>query len=466
MPSSDRIPHVHFIGAGPGDPELITLKAQRLIAEADVIVYAGSLVNPLVLAHARPGVAIYDSASMKLAEQVAVMADAATAGKTVARLHTGDPALYGAILEQMRGLDRLSVRYDVVPGVSSAFAAAAALQIEYTVPGDTQTVIFSRVGGKTAVPEPEQLRELASHRTSLVLFLSTGMIGKVVDELQAAGYGLETPVAVVSRASWPDELIVRGTLADIAAACEAAEITHQALIVVSPALRPEARGAAAHDSYLYGAAQEQPGRMNGPAIVALTRGGSETGARLQTLLPESVLYSPARFLSPIQTGRADIIPYSTSVRQVLQDAFAGHGALIAIMSTGIVVRDLAPLLRSKHADPAVVVVDERGRHAISLLSGHKGGGNALAERVAALLGATPVLTTSSDVNELPPLDLIGDAAGWRLASGASMAAVSAALVNGETLGVVQEAGTESWWPETRPTHLVRYPSLEALAGAG
>jgi precorrin-4 C11-methyltransferase len=456
---------VHFIGAGPGDPELITLKARRLIADAAVVIYAGSLVNPQVLAHARAGAEIYDSATMKLAEQIEVMAATVAQGRSVARLHTGDPALYGAILEQMRSLDRVDIPYDIVPGVSSAFAAAAALGIEYTVPGDTQTVILTRMAGKTAVPERERLRDLAAHRTSLVLFLSAGMIGQVVDELRAAGYSADTPIAVVARASWPDELVVRGTLADIARRSEAAEITHQALIIVSPALQLQAGGATAHDSFLYGAAQQELVRGSSIAIVALTRGGSETGSRLHRLLPGSVLCLPERFLATAQPGDGQVLPYTTSVRQALQEAFGTHNALIAIMSTGIVVRDLAPLLRSKHADPAVVVVDERGQHAISLLAGHKGGGNELARRVAALLGATPVITTASDLNELPALDLIGQPGGWRLAEAGAMTLVSATLVNGEALGAVQDAGDETWWPDPLPANLSRYPSLEALAVA-
>ncbi|MEW5960526.1 MAG: cobalt-precorrin-4/precorrin-4 C(11)-methyltransferase, partial [Chloroflexota bacterium] len=171
---------VYFIGAGPGDPELLTLKAQRLIARADVIIYAGSLVNPAVLDHARPDAERHNSAGMNLAEQVAVMAAAVRQGQLVARLHTGDPAIYGATLEQMRELDRRRIPYAVVPGVSSAFAAAAVLGIEFTVPGDTQTVIFTRLSGRTPVPETEALPDLAAHRTSLVIFLSAGMIGQVV----------------------------------------------------------------------------------------------------------------------------------------------------------------------------------------------------------------------------------------------------------------------------------------------
>ena len=480
--------HIYFIGAGPGDPELITLKAQKLIAAADVIIYAGSLVNPAILAHARPEAISHNSAAMTLSEQIEVMQVAVSKGHRVARLHTGDPSIYGAILEQMRELDKLGISYTVVPGVSSAFAAAAALGIEFTVPGDTQTVILTRLAGRTPVPDTERLRDLAAHRTSMAIFLSAGMAAGVVAELTAAGYRPDTPVAVVFRASWPDQLVIRGTLADIAARVEQAEITHHALIIVSPALKPDSRSESAPDSHLYGAALAQVDRRPTTAIISLTRAGAQTGLRLQQLLPNATLYAPARFLHPPPTHppnqptslrsqptnhpttqppnhSSTIIPYTTSVRQTLQSAFQEHAALVCIMATGIVVRDLAPLLRSKHSDPAVVVVDEKGEHAISLLSGHKGGANALARQVAGLLGGTAILTTASDGQGLPAIDLLGREDGWVISRGDQLTAVSAALVNGEPVGLFQEAGDESWRPDPLPPNLTRYPSLAALQQA-
>ena len=455
---------VYFVGAGPGDPELLTLKARQLIAQADVIIYAGSLVNPAVLRYARPDAEIHNSAGMKLARQIALMRTAVESGQAVVRLHTGDPTFYSAIMEQMRELDKTDIPYRVIPGVSSASAAAAALGVELTLPGGTQTVIFTRLAGRTPVPDTEALRRLAAHRSSLVIFLSVGMIEQVVDELRVAGYDEDTPVAVVYRASWPDELIVRGTLADIAARVQAAEITHQALIIVSPALSPWAKESVPN-SYLYGAALQQPERRNAPAIIALTRPGTETGRRLHRLLPGSWLYAPARFLEPEEQDKQGIVPYSVSVRQALQRAFREHNALICIMASGIVVRELAPLLRSKHTDPAVVVLDQQGRYAVSLLSGHEGGANRLARQVANLLGGTAVLTTASDVLGLPPLDLLGQKEGWALRRGEQLAALSAALVNGVPVGVVQEAGDEGWWPDPIPANLRRYPSLAALQEA-
>ncbi len=220
-----------FLGAGPGDPELLTLKGRRLLDAADVVVYAGSLVNPALLDGVRAE--IHDSAGMTLDEVLAVLIAAWRAGRKAVRLHTGDPSLYGAIREQMQRLDREGITYEVVPGVSSAFAAAAALKAELTVPEITQTVIFTRIGGRTAVPEAESLRRLAAVRASMCIFLSAGMMEQVVAELLAGGCPPDTPAAVVEKASWPEQHIVRGTLADIAA--KAAGIRKTAMILVSAA---------------------------------------------------------------------------------------------------------------------------------------------------------------------------------------------------------------------------------------
>lgn len=223
---------IHFIGAGPGDPDLITVKGRKLIAEADVIIYAGSLVNPQVLDVAKPEAEIYDSAGMTLPEVIAVMKEQTANGKQVVRVHTGDPSVYGAHREQMAELDRLGISYDVVPGVSSFQAAAAALKREYTLPGISQTVILTRMEGRTAVPEREQIEALAAHQTTMVIFLSVGQITELTGRLQQGGYPADTPVAVVYKASWEDEKIVVGTLTDIAGKVQEAGIRKTALVTV------------------------------------------------------------------------------------------------------------------------------------------------------------------------------------------------------------------------------------------
>lgn len=223
---------IHFIGAGPGDPELLTIKGKRLIDEADVIVYAGSLVNPEVLAGAKEGAEIHDSAYMDLDQVIEVMSAAERQGKKVVRVHTGDPAVYGAHREQMDRLDELGIEYDVVPGVSSFLATAAVLKSEYTLPDVSQTVILTRMEGRTPVPPKEKLEDLARHHATMIIFLSAGFMDELSSKLIAGGYEPETPVAVVYKATWPDQMIVRGTLADIAGKVREAGITRTALTVV------------------------------------------------------------------------------------------------------------------------------------------------------------------------------------------------------------------------------------------
>lgn len=227
---------VSFVGAGPGDSELITVKGRRLLGEADVIIYAGSLVNPALLSIAKEKAEIYNSAGMTFDEVVGVMEQAAAAHKYVVRLHTGDPSLYGAIKEQMDALKKRKIAYEVVPGVSSFLAAAAALECEYTLPDVSQTVIITRLEGRTSVPPSESLTSLAAHKTTMCIFLSVHMLERVVEQLLAGGYPLDTPIAIVQKASWPEQQILSGTLEDIAAKASEAEIDRTAMIVVGKCL--------------------------------------------------------------------------------------------------------------------------------------------------------------------------------------------------------------------------------------
>lgn len=221
---------VYFIGAGPGAPDLITVRGNRIIKKAECIIFAGSLVNPALFDGLRTP--IYDSSKMHLDEIIAVMVEHAENGNIIARVHTGDPCLYGAIAEQMERLDTLGIKYEVVPGVSSAFGAAATLQTELTLPELTQTVILTRRGGRTPVPEKEQLSLLAQHSSTMIIFLSVGMIDEVVKDLKSGGLTEDTPVAVVMRASWKDEKVVRGTLLDIGRKVAGEGIKKTALICV------------------------------------------------------------------------------------------------------------------------------------------------------------------------------------------------------------------------------------------
>ncbi|MBK5276653.1 MAG: precorrin-4 C(11)-methyltransferase [Desulfuromonadales bacterium] len=233
---------VSFVGAGPGAADLITIRGARLLRHADVVIFAGSLVDRQLVKRYAANADVYDSAGMTLSEVLAVMADAVAAEKSVVRLHTGDPSIYGAIQEQMEALDELGIEYQVVPGVTSAFAAAAALKQELTLPEVSQTVIFTRVEGRTPVPENEQLGRIAAIGATLVIYLSVGMIEKVVEQLLQGAYTPQTPAAIVCRASWDDEQIIRGTLADIAVKVREAGIDRQALIVVGDVLAARREG--------------------------------------------------------------------------------------------------------------------------------------------------------------------------------------------------------------------------------
>ena len=229
---------VYLVGAGPGDPELITVKGQRIVNEADIIIYAGSLVNKAIIGGHKSDAEIFNSASMTLDEVIAVIERGTKENKKIARVHTGDPSIYGAIREQMDRLDKLKIPFEVVPGVSSFVASAAALKKEFTLPDVSQTVILTRLEGRTPVPEKEKLEDLASHQASMAIFLSVQMIDDVVRRL-TTHYSPKTPVAVVQRATWDDQKIVLGTLENIAEKVKSEKITKTAQILVGDFLGDE-----------------------------------------------------------------------------------------------------------------------------------------------------------------------------------------------------------------------------------
>ena len=233
---------VYFIGAGPGDKELITIKAVNVIKKADVIIYAGSLVNKDILDYAeKKDVKIYNSAHLTLEETDNIIKKAVKNKKIVARIHTGDPSIYGAILEQMVLLDEASIKYEIIPGVSSAFAASAAIKAEYTIPEVSQTVIFTRIEGKTPVPEKEKLENIAQIGATLILFLSVSLIEKVKTALLKGSYTEDTPVIIAKRVSWPDEEIIYTTIKDMVKKVKEANIKKTALILVGEVFKKEYR---------------------------------------------------------------------------------------------------------------------------------------------------------------------------------------------------------------------------------
>jgi len=223
---------VHFVGAGSGAADLITLRGKALLETADVVIYAGSLVSPELLGYTRPDCKICNSAEMTLDQVIQVMETAENSGLTTVRLHTGDPCIYGAVREQMDRLEELGIAYDVCPGVSSFCGAAAALKAEYTLPEVSQTVILTRMAGRTPVPDSESIESLAAHNATMVIFLSTGMLEELSRRLIKGGYSADTPVAIVYKATWPEEKVCRCTVATLAQTAKENRITKTALITV------------------------------------------------------------------------------------------------------------------------------------------------------------------------------------------------------------------------------------------
>ncbi len=227
---------VHFVGAGPGAPDLITLRGKKFLEQADVIIYAGSLVNPQLLDYAKEGCAIYDSAKMTLEEVLDVMRQAEKDGKTTVRLHTGDPCIYGAIREQMDALDEYGIKYDSCPGVSSFCGAASALDLEYTLPDISQSVIITRMAGRTPVPDKESIESFAAHQATMVVFLSTSMLEELSERLVAGGYTKDTPAAIVYKATWDDQETYVCTVGTLAQTAKEHNITKTALMIIGDAV--------------------------------------------------------------------------------------------------------------------------------------------------------------------------------------------------------------------------------------
>jgi precorrin-4 C11-methyltransferase len=398
-----------FVGAGPGDPDLITVKGKKAVKEADLILYAGSLVPDAVLKWADSAAVRINTASLAFDEIIARMCEAHSRGQRVVRLHSGDPCLYGAIGEQIAELERRSVSYEVIPGVTAALAAAAAMGHEYTLPGVAQTLILTRMPGRTNVPEAESLKGLAAHKTSMAIYLSISMVREVAGILGEA-YGDDAPAVVAYRVSRPDEEIIRTTIKDLPGVVRNKGITRQALIIVGKALKVRETGLRER-SKLYdkkfshgfreGTRQSPKARTSQYAIWAITPGGMTLARQVMKGLDGVDLHLSDRLAGDEVSGLQ-----FKSLKVKLAESFNQYKGHIFIMATGIVVRMIVSLIRDKTVDPAVVVLDEKAGHCISLLAGHLGGANALARQIGEIVGAEPVITTATDVNDLPSIDLI------------------------------------------------------------
>lgn len=514
---------VHFVGAGPGAPDLITVRGRALLCAADVVIYAGSLVNPALLSCVKDSCRVLDSARMTLPEMIAALQDAERAGLTTVRLHSGDPSVYGAIREQMRELDRLGISYDVTPGVTAFCAAAASLKTELMIPGASQSVTITRAGGRTPVPERESIRSYAAHRAVLALYLSSAKAEDVRRELLTGGYPETTPVSVVYKASWPEEKVIRSTVRDFPQRMREAEITETAVILVGDALgRPEqsagaeaagtaaeaagaaaagteaeAAGAAAADAVpeapaasagttaadaapeaSAAAAETTSADTASEASAAAAREAGGTAEKKTPAEPSSFLYSPnfttgfreaerkrfvfigcsteaCRLMRRAEQAVRDQEPETEVIPLVKAEGVTGYdprsitdltGAyfrsadlIVYFGAAGIAVRAIAPFVRSKAEDPAVLAVDEQGCFCISLLSGHIGKANAYAEQFAALLGAEPVITTATDLEGKFAVDLFAASHGLKLRETGRIKNISAAVLRGEVIPVWKDA---------------------------
>jgi cobalamin biosynthesis protein CbiG len=332
----------------------------------------------------------------------------------------------------MNILKKERITYEVIPGVTSAFAAAAALKKEFTVPGFSQTLIITRRAGRTPVPERESLTDLAAHRASMAIFLSTSMIDETIRELIKGGYPPDTPVAVVSRASWPEETVIRGTLASIAAKVKTAHIKRQAVILVGDAIG-DARGERSRlydGEFAHGFRDARIKRRAGPAVIAVTAHGMAIGKQILRAMKQAHLFIPASF-NKYKDSR---ISCYANLEQEMSILFKTYRKIICIMAAGIAVRMVAPYLKSKWEDPAVVVMDDQGKNIISLLSGHWGGANELTRDLAQLLGGHRVITTASDTRGLPALDVMIKELGADDFSKQKLKKIQAAMIAGQPVG--------------------------------
>ncbi|MDR1481397.1 MAG: precorrin-4 C(11)-methyltransferase [Synergistaceae bacterium] len=471
MVSTDKTkPTVFIMGAGPGATDLITLRGLEALKRADVIVHAGSLVNPEILGFSKAGCEIFDSASMTLEDVVSVLSGAALSGRTPLRLHSGDPSLYGAIREQIDALAARGIGCEVIPGVSSFSAAAAALGVEYTLPGVSQTLIISRAAGRTPVPDRESLTGLARHRSSLVLFLSSGMMETATADLIKGGYPPDTPSAVVYRASWPDQRIITGRLSAIAGEAERHGIEKTALILVGDFLegcgRERSKLYSPSFSHGYREASHPPaeaepkvaseGRERLPekraVIISLTAAGLRTAIRLREAVGGDV-FAPKRY-----AGEDGVEPFGESIMDWTADHFYSSRLMIFVSACGVAVRAIAPLLRGKASDPAVVCLDDEGKNVISLLSGHIGGANGLALKIASITGGNAIVTTATDVRGIEPVDAWAAKNGCVVENTEAIKEISGAMLDNRPVGVAVTENIEPPpWPVTlwlRPKNLV------------
>lgn len=450
---------IHFVGAGPGAVDLITVRGMEYLKQADVIIYAGSLVNPDLLSYAREDCRIYNSALMTLEEVLCVMEEAEAAGLQTVRLHTGDPAIYGTIREQTDALEARHIAYDVCPGVSALFGAAASLRCEYTLPGVSQTVIISRAEGRTPVPERERLRCLAEHQATMALYLSSGLAEQVQNELIAGGYAADTPVAVVYKATWKDEKIVHTVLGKLQEDMAQSGITKTALIIVGNVLGHDYARSKLYDASFSTEYRKASKNTDEKRILMLAC--SKKGYALMMKLRDMWLASEreagqgdgskdtdggqhgdgweqTEFICKVKCRALPELSEEGSIEQIVGAYFHDVDAVIFFAAAGIAVRTIARYIRHKSSDPAVLSVDETGKYCIALLSGHAGGANALAEKVSALIGTESIVTTATDREGCFAVDAFARQNGLTVTDWSMAKEISAAVLRGESVRLVSD----------------------------
>jgi len=427
---------VVIAGAGPGAVDLITLRTKKVLESADLIIYAGSLVNPEVLEFAKKEAKKINSARLNLDEVVDIVKTAVADEKEVVRLHTGDPSMYGAISEQMNEYDKLGIVYEIIPGVSSVFAAAAELKVELTMPGISQSVILTRRAGRTPVPKNESIKKLAANDATLAMFLSISDMKGLVKDLIDAGRSLDTPIAVVYRATWTNQIIVKGCLCDIAEKVNKAGIKRQAMVIIGKVLNRDGALSLLYDknfAHGYRKTDSQNEFKGSVAIYALTEKGCAKAGEVHNALKNSKVFIPDRFKN--KYTMFDLFGYG-KIDDLLAVNWKKFDAHLFIMAAGIVVRKIAGLLENKIVDPAVVVCDELGNNSISLLSGHIGGANRLAEFIAGVMGGNSVITTATDVHKIMAFDEMAAIENWKIKDPGKIKFLNSMLLENKNIDVL------------------------------
>ena len=436
---------VYFVGAGTGAADLITVRGMRLLERADVIIYAGSLVNPELLSYGRPGCEIYDSSRLTLEEVMELMRRAEKEGKMTVRLHTGDPSIYGAVKEQMDLLDEAGIGYESCPGVTACFGAAAAMNLEFTLPGISQSLIITRLEGRTRVPDGERLESLASHGASMAVYLSAGMMDEVGRRLMAGGYGADTPAALVYKATWPEEQIHVCTVGTLGNVAREQGIRKTAVVLVGDVIR----GKGYDRSRLYApdfSTEFRKGRSGGDgaehlgkvSVISFTERGRKLSEVIRQRMEDMEVSLYTKYRGCKDRGNGEFV--ETSVGQWTKAQMEQGNAMVFIGACGIAVRAAAPYLTDKLRDSPVVVMDEGGRYVIPVLSGHMGGANELACRLAGTMGAVPVITTATDINGKFAADLFAKRNGLFIVNRERIAAVSSKALDGKAVVCSVETG--------------------------